>query len=61
VKRELSRIATDGQFIVRIRTFYHQENRTLRVVLDLQPNRKYRIGHYFYQAENLYAVEVEGE
>jgi hypothetical protein len=61
VKRELSRIATDGQFIERVRTFYHKENRTLRVVLDLQPNKKYRIGQFFYQAENIYAVEVEGE
>ncbi|HYQ61385.1 MAG TPA: SPOR domain-containing protein [Desulfatiglandales bacterium] len=61
VKRELSRIATDGQFIERVRTFYHKENRTLRVVLDLQPDKKYRIGQFFYQAENIYAVEVEGE
>ena len=61
VKRELSRIATDGQFIERVRTFYHKENRTLRVVLDLQPNKKYRIGQFFFQAENIYAVEVEGE
>jgi hypothetical protein len=61
VKRELSRIAADGQFIERIRTFYHQENRTLRVVLDLQPDKKYRISQFFYQAQNIYAVEVEGE
>jgi SPOR domain/AMIN domain len=61
VKRELARIATDGQFIERVRTFYHKENRTLRVVLDLQPDKKYRIGQFFYQAENIYAVEVEGE
>jgi hypothetical protein len=61
VKRELSRIAADGQFIERIRTFYHRENRTLRVVLDLQPSKRYRISQFFYQAENLYAVEVEGE
>ncbi len=61
VKRELDRIATDGQFIERVRTFYHKENRTLRVVLDLQPDKKYRIGQFFYQAQNIYAVEVEGE
>jgi hypothetical protein len=61
VKRDLSRIAADGQFIERIRTFYHQENRTLRVVLDLQPSKRYRISQFFYQAQNLYAVEVEGE
>ena len=61
VKRELSRIAADGQFIERIRTFYHQENRTLRVVLDLQPSKSYRISQFFYQAQNIYAVEVEGE
>jgi SPOR domain/AMIN domain len=61
VKRELSGIAADGQFIERIRTFYHQENRTLRVVLDLQPSKRYRISQFFYQAQNLYAVEVEGE
>jgi hypothetical protein len=61
VKRELSQIAADGQFIERIRTFYHRENRTLRVVLDLQPSKKYRISQFFYRADNLYAVEVEGE
>lgn len=61
VKRELSRIVADGQFIERIRTFYHQENRTLRVVLDLQPSKSYRIGQFFYQAQNIYVVEVEGE
>jgi hypothetical protein len=61
VKREMSRIAADGQFIERIRTFYHQENRTLRVVLDLQPSKSYRISQFFYQAQNIYAVEVEGE
>jgi hypothetical protein len=61
VKRELSRVATDGQLIERVRTFYHKENRTLRVVLDLQPDKKYRISQFFYQAQNIYAVEVEGE
>jgi len=61
VKRELSRITADGQFIERIRTFYHQENRTLRVVLDLQPSKSYRISQFYYQAQNIYAVEVEGE
>jgi hypothetical protein len=61
VKQELSRIVADGQFIERIRTFYHKENRTLRVVLDLQPSKSYRISQFFYQAQNIYAVEVEGE
>jgi hypothetical protein len=61
VKREQSQIAADGQFIERIRTFYHRENQTLRVVLDLQPSKKYRISQFFYRADNLYAVEVEGE
>ncbi len=61
VKKELSRVATEGQLIERIRTFYHKENRTLRVVLDLQPDKKYRISQFFYQAQNIYAVEVEGE
>jgi hypothetical protein len=61
VKREPFRIAADGQFIMRIRTFYHHENRTLRVVLDLQPSKKYRINQFFYQAQSIYAVEVEAE
>jgi hypothetical protein len=61
VKRELSRIAADAQFVERIRTSYHQETRTLRVVLDLQPSKRYRISQFFYQAQNIYAVEVEGE
>jgi hypothetical protein len=61
VKRELSRIAADGQLIERIRTSYHRETRTLRVVLDLQPSKHYRISQFFYQAQNLYAVEVEAE
>ena len=61
VKRELSQIAADGQFVERIRSFYHKENRTLRVVLDLHPAKKYRISQFFYQAQNIYAVEVESE
>ena len=61
VERELSRISTDGQWIEKIRTFYHEENRTLRVVLDLQPSKSYRINQFFYQTRNLYAVEVEGQ
>jgi len=61
VKRELSRIVTGGKLIERIRTFYHQENRTLRVVLDLQPSKSYRINQFFYPAQNIYAVEVEGK
>jgi hypothetical protein len=61
VKKELSRVATEGQLIERIRTSYHKENRTLRVVLDLVPDKKYRISQFFYQAQNIYAVEVEGE
>ena len=61
VKRELSRIATEGKLIERIRTFYHKKNRTLRVVLDLQRFKSYRISQFFYQAQNIYAVEVEAE
>jgi hypothetical protein len=61
VKRELSRIAADGQFIEGIRTFYHRQNRTLRIVLDLQPSKSYRISQFFYQGENIYAVEVEAK
>jgi hypothetical protein len=61
VKRELSQIAADGQLIERIRTFYHKENRTLRVVLDLRPSKSYRISQFFYQAQNIYAVEVQAE
>ena len=61
VKQEWSQIVPEGQFIQRIRTFYHKKNRTLRVVLDLQPSKSYRISQFFYQAQNLYAVEVEGK
>jgi len=31
------------------------------VVLDLLPEKKYRISQFFYQAQNIYAVELEGE
>ena len=61
LKREPSRVEANGQFIERIRTFYHHENRTLRVVLDLQPSKSYRISQFFYQAQNVYTVEVEAE
>ena len=61
MKKDLSRVPTEGQLIERIRTFYHKESRTLRVVLDLQPEKKYRISQFFYQAQNIYAVELEGE
>jgi len=29
------------------------------VVLDLQPSKSYRISQFFYQAQNVYTVEVE--
>jgi hypothetical protein len=61
VRRELSRIAADGQFIEGIRTFYDRQNRTLRIVLDLQPSKSYRISQFFYQGDNIYAVEVEAK
>ena len=51
----------DGRFIERIRTFYHRKNRSLRVVLDLQPSKSYHISQFFYQAENIYTVEVKEE
>lgn len=61
LKQDLSLLAAQGQCIERIRSFYHQENRTLRVVLDLQPSKNYHISQFFYQAQNIYAVEVEAK
>jgi hypothetical protein len=49
------------EFIEGIRTFYDRQNRTLRIVLDLQPSKSYRISQFFYQGDNIYAVEVEAK
>ena len=48
-----------GNFIEKIRMFYHPDIRTQRVVLDLAPSKSYKIHQLFFEKENTFAVVVE--
>ena len=47
-----------GEFIKRIRTHYHSDKGTIRVVLDLDPGGNYKVNQIFFEAENIYMIEV---
>ncbi|MBW1887796.1 MAG: SPOR domain-containing protein, partial [Deltaproteobacteria bacterium] len=57
-----AKILINGELIKQIRTHLHQDSKTLRVVLDLSPYYKnYKVNQIFYEAENVYVLEVEVE
>ncbi|MEW6667519.1 MAG: AMIN domain-containing protein [Thermodesulfobacteriota bacterium] len=59
IKQDLIRVG--GDFIEQIRIRLNRGTGTLRVVLDLHPSKNYKLNQMFYEAENIYAVEVEEE
>lgn len=61
LKRDLKSIEVKGEFIKEVRTHYHQDRGTLRVVLDLYPDVNYKVNQSYYEAENIYMIEVEKE
>lgn len=63
VKRDLAKttLPGPGRMILRIRTFQDPRQRTLRIVLDMDPTGNYRVNQFFYKAENIYALEIQEE
>jgi hypothetical protein len=61
VKKGLTTIPVDGRFIHRIRTHHDANTGTFRIVLDLSPSENYKVNQTFFEAENLYVIEVEPE
>lgn len=61
VRGGLKNIPVDGLFIKRIRTHHDRQSGTLRIVLDLSPDENYSVNHTFFEAENLYVIDIEPE
>ena len=59
VKHKL--IHVGGDFIEQIRLRHDRGTGTFRVVLDLHPSKNYKVNQMFFEAENIYAIEVEEE
>jgi len=53
-----SEIPVRGRLIRRIRSFLHQNDQKLRIVLDLEQAENYHISQIYYSAENIYCLEV---
>ncbi len=61
VKAGLQNIAVDGRLIKRIRSSFNPATRMLRIVLDLDASKNYVADQAFYQAENLYVLDLSEE
>lgn len=55
----LSKISAGGQFVEKIRTFFHAETKTQRVVLDLSSSMSYKIRQLFFKKDNTFVVIIE--
>ena len=51
-------ISTNGLLIQQVRMHMHKNERKLRVVLDLNPKMDYDVAPSYYEAENVYCVDV---
>lgn len=58
---EKKMIPVHGEFIERLRTNYHRDSATLRIVLDLYPKKNYKVDQVFFEQEHIYAIEVQEE
>jgi hypothetical protein len=54
-------IPVHGDFIQQVRTRHDRSTGTFRLVLDLHPLKNYKVNQMFFEAENIYAIEVEEE
>jgi hypothetical protein len=61
VKKGLTTIPVNGRFIQQIRTRHDANTGTFRIVLDLSPRENYKVNQTFFEAENMYVIEVEPE
>jgi hypothetical protein len=57
--RGFSEISTGGEFVEKVRMFFHSETNTQRVVLDLSSSKSYRIHQVFFEKDNTFAVVIE--
>ncbi len=61
VRKGLNTIPVDGRFIKQIRTRHDANTGKFRMVLDLSPRENYKVNQTFFEAENMYVIEVEPE
>ena len=61
LKKGLSKIIVNGKLIKQIRTNLKSKSNTLRVVLDHYPSANYFVSQVYYEAENIFALEVKEE
>ena len=62
IRKGLSKINVNGKMIRRIRSHFHADSRTLRIVLDLRPSEKsYKTMQALNMDDNRFVLEVVGE
>jgi hypothetical protein len=58
-RKDLSKIALKGKLISEIRTHFHRDSETLRIVLDYcSSNKNYIVRQVSYGSQNIFALEV---
>ena len=55
---ESANLPVKGKMVRTLRTFYNRSVKTLRIVLDLDPDLDFEVHPTYYQAENLYVLEI---
>ena len=53
-----SKISTNGLLIEQVRTHLDKKEGKLRIVLDLNPSMDYHVAPSYYEAENIFCIEV---
>ncbi|MCP4579642.1 MAG: AMIN domain-containing protein [Deltaproteobacteria bacterium] len=53
-----SKILTNGLLIQQVRTHLNKKEGKLRIVLDLNPSMDYHVAPSYYEAENIFCIEV---
>ncbi len=51
-------IPTDGLMVQRVRMHFYKKEGRLRIVLDLNPSMDYGVAPSYYEAENVYCIDV---
>ncbi|MCP4579638.1 MAG: AMIN domain-containing protein [Deltaproteobacteria bacterium] len=53
-----SKILTNGLLIQQVRTHLDKKEGKLRIVFDLNPSMDYHVAPSYYEAENVFCIEV---
>jgi hypothetical protein len=56
-----SKIPVNGVLVRQVRTHFHRDTHTLRIVLDLTPAMDYTADPIYYQAEGIYCMAVSAK